>query len=99
MSDSLLHVPMLKDDIMLSTLISSNPSPIAHLSYFWNSVPVDHALKTSLWAGWTPAFFYLFFECNYLSLNVTTTPQFAEKTMGLWDRDVVEIFVAPDMND
>ena len=27
---------------------------------------------------------------------VSATPQTAKKTMGLWDRDVCEIFIAPD---
>ncbi|HMG73934.1 MAG TPA: carbohydrate-binding family 9-like protein [Pyrinomonadaceae bacterium] len=31
-------------------------------------------------------------------LVVSATPQTAAKTMGLWDRDVCEIFIAPDSN-
>ena len=31
-------------------------------------------------------------------LVVSATPQTAKKTMGLWDRDVCEIFIAPDPN-
>jgi hypothetical protein len=31
-------------------------------------------------------------------LVVSPTPQTATKTMGLWDRDVCEIFIAPDPN-
>jgi len=96
MSDSLLRVPMLKDEIALSTLISSSPAPITQLSSLWNGLPIDNTLKTTLWAAWTPSFLYLLFECSYVSLNISATPQFKEKTMGLWDRDVVEAFVAPD---
>ena len=87
---------MLNSDIALSTLISSSPVPITHLTSQWNGLPIDESLKTTLWAAWTPAFLYLLFECHYISLSVTATPQFEEKTMGLWDRDVVEAFIAPD---
>jgi hypothetical protein len=31
-------------------------------------------------------------------LVISPTPQTAKKTMGLWDRDVCEIFIAPDPN-
>jgi hypothetical protein len=31
-------------------------------------------------------------------LVVSATPQIVKKTMGLWDRDVCEIFIAPDPN-
>src|SRR5947209_6068488 len=99
MNDSLLQVPMLKDEITLSTLIGSRLAPITELRHLWNGVPLDQSLKTTLSAAWTPAFLYLLFECHYLSLNLSETPQFKEKTMGLWDRDVVEIFVAPDPVD
>jgi hypothetical protein len=31
-------------------------------------------------------------------LIISSTPQFSKKTMNLWDRDVCEIFIAPDEN-
>jgi hypothetical protein len=96
MTDSWLQIPMLGDDIPLSTLIRSSPAPITELRHLWNGVSVDQSLKTTLSAAWTSAFLYLLFECRYSSLNLSEKPQFREKTMGLWDRDVVEIFLAPD---
>src|SRR5882672_3845954 len=96
MNDSWLQIPMLKDEIALSTLISSSPAPITELRHLWNGVPVDQSLKTTLSAAWTPAFLYLLFDCHYSLLNLSETPRFTGKTMGLWDRDVVEIFVAHD---
>jgi hypothetical protein len=91
-----LNIPSLNGDIELSALLSSSPNPIAKLAYFWDGSPIDEALKTSLWAAWTPTFFYLLFECRYRTLNLSDNPQFSSKTMGLWDRDVVEVFIAPD---
>jgi hypothetical protein len=46
---------------------------------------------------WSSKALHLRFACAQAeSLIVSATPQTAKKTMGLWDRDVCEIFIAPD---
>jgi hypothetical protein len=65
----------------------------------------------SLWSGeeaptsrhaesrviWTDEALVVRFDCNQSEpLVVSETPELTKKTIGLWDRDVCEIFVAPD---
>jgi hypothetical protein len=46
---------------------------------------------------WSSKALHLRFVCRQAEpLIVSPTPQTAKKTMGLWDRDVCEIFIAPD---
>ena len=46
---------------------------------------------------WSDTALYVRFEANQEeSLIVSDQPDLAKKTLGLWDRDVCEIFVAPD---
>jgi hypothetical protein len=49
---------------------------------------------------WSDRFLYVRFGANQTEpLIVSETPIFETKTMNLWNRDVCEIFVAPDRND
>jgi len=46
---------------------------------------------------WTKTALHVRYVCNQAEpLVVTDKPQIEKKTMGLWDRDVCEIFIAPD---
>jgi hypothetical protein len=46
---------------------------------------------------WSKEALHIRFLCAQAEpLIVSATPQTAKKTMGLWDRDVCEIFIAPD---
>lgn len=56
-----------------------------------------HFLASLLWSN---AALYVRFEANQTEpLVVSGTPDKTKKTMNLWDRDVVEIFVAPDNSE
>lgn len=49
---------------------------------------------------WSDVALYVRFEANQTEpLIISDKPNKARKTMNLWDRDVVEIFVAPDRNE
>ena len=77
----------------------------------WNNA---RAVKiTSYWSGesapsyrhaearliWTNEAICVRYVCNQTEpLVVSSTPQTNNKTIGLWDRDVCEIFLAPDEN-
>ena len=55
-----------------------------------------HAKARLLWSGEA---LYVRFVCNQKEPLVTSRdPQTKSKTLGLWDRDVAEIFVGPDLN-
>jgi len=56
-------------------------------------------LTTACRALWSERFFYLSYECPYTELTDYGPPQATERIKGpiaLWDKDVVELFVAPD---
>jgi len=52
-------------------------------------------LSTPVRMLWSKSALYLSFECPYTQLS-TFTPVSREERLGLWDNDVVELFLAPD---
>ena len=53
-------------------------------------------LKTEVRAFWTDEHLYLLFICPYESLNIFLPSQNDKPRPGLWDRDVVEVFLGAD---
>jgi hypothetical protein len=100
---------MSDNQIVEASFISTDlvPSDFDHAA--WNDarpVQIDH-----YWSGevapasrhaearvlWSAKALHVRFACNQGEpLVVSTTPHTSQKTMGLWDRDVCEIFIAPD---
>lgn len=95
-TESLLEIPSLAVELAPADLLAQRPSPITQLGVCWDGQPTPAELTTQVWLGWTPQALYAYFECRYDELNLSVTPKFTEKTIGLWERDVVEIFLAPD---
>ena len=56
-------------------------------------------LKTEVRAFWTDQYLYLLFICPYETLNIFLPPQNDRPRPGLWDRDVVEIFLGDDWDN
>jgi Carbohydrate family 9 binding domain-like len=56
-------------------------------------------LKTEVRAFWTHEYLYLLFICPYESLNVFLPAQNDKPRPGLWDRDVVEVFLGADWDN
>ena len=53
-------------------------------------------LKTEIRAFWTDTDLYLLFRCPYTVLNLFLPPNHEGQRVGLWDRDVVEMFLGDD---
>ena len=53
-------------------------------------------LKTEIRGFWSDTDLYLLFICPYRSLNVFVPPRNDAPRRGLWDRDVVEVFLGDD---
>lgn len=51
--------------------------------------------ETSVAARWTAHHLYFAFRCRYSTLNVYQGEDAAQERWGLWNRDVVEVFVNP----
>lgn len=56
-------------------------------------------LRTSIRAFWTNDELFLLFECPYSVLNLFTPPDHSLPRVGLWDRDVVEMFLGDDWSN
>lgn len=67
---------------------------------YWSgeTAPIGRHAKAKLL--WSKAAVYVRFEANQTEpLIVSEMPNLKSKTKGLWDRDVCEIFLAPDKNE
>ena len=61
----------------------------------WRDSLTYQALRTEVRSCWSRNFVYFAFSCRYRHLNVSDNPRVAKKTMHLWDRDVVEVYLQP----
>jgi len=53
-------------------------------------------LRTQIRAFWTDTDLYLLFQCPYTVLNLFLPADNSKERPGLWDRDVVEMFLGDD---
>ena len=73
--------------------------PIAVKSY-WSGETAPAGRHFEATMLWTDEHLYALFDSNQDEpLVVSEEPNHERKTLGLWDRDVVEIFIAPDGNE
>lgn len=70
------------------------------ISRYWSSVEAPQARHAEARLLWSNDALYVRFVANQNEpLVISDKPQLQKKTIGLWDRDVCEIFVAPDVDD
>ena len=78
----------------LDTWEQSSPVMIQHL---WSGDPAPPERHASVRLCWSDEGLHARFHCEqHEPLVIANTPVTDAKTLGLWDRDVCEIFVAPD---
>jgi hypothetical protein len=66
---------------------------------YWNGSTADEGRQFRLRMLWSGAALYARFEANKTEpVVVSDNPALDSKTMNLWERDVCEIFIAPDRN-
>ena len=76
-----------------------NQARAVQIDRYWSGekAPTDRHAETRIL--WSSTALHIRFVCHQAEpLVISSTPQIAKKTMGLWDRDVCEIFIAPDEN-
>ena len=88
-----------KDDFSVGELENKawKKAETVKIDKYWSgeNAPADRHFKTKLL--WSDAALYVRFEANQKEpLVVSETPNLETKTRGLWDRDVCEIFIAPN---
>jgi Carbohydrate family 9 binding domain-like len=73
---------------------SCRPVKIEH---YWSGEPAPAARHAETRICWSDEALHVRFVCEqHEPLIVTDEPDTRKKTLGLWDRDVCEIFLAPD---
>ena len=76
-----------------------NKAQPVHINRYWSGAPAPASRHCDVRILWSNKALHVRFVCQQAEpLVVSATPQTAKKTMGLWDRDVCEIFIAPDPN-
>jgi hypothetical protein len=67
---------------------------------YWSGVIAPHARKLDARLLWSDTALYVRFAAEqHEPLVVSEKPNLRRKVRGLWDRDVCEIFIAPDRGD
>jgi len=92
-------VPFIDKDFAiddLSNALWKNADPVIVKTY-WSSHAAPEGRHFTARLLWSRSALYVLIEANRAEpLVVSDEPDLSKKTMGLWDRDVCEIFVAPD---
>ncbi|MEJ7622362.1 MAG: carbohydrate-binding family 9-like protein [Pyrinomonadaceae bacterium] len=70
------------------------------INRYWSDVEAPEGRWFRAVMLWSDSFLYLKFNAaQHESLEIAEQPDITSKTIGLWDRDVCEIFIAPDPAD
>lgn len=76
-----------------------NQAQPVKIDRYWSGDPAPSPRQAEARVLWSSRALHLRFVCQQGEpLVVSATPQIEKKTIGLWDRDVCEIFIAPDPN-
>ena len=67
------------------------------IEHYWSGEPAPRARQAEVRICWSGEALHVRFVCAQREpLIVSDNPRTDEKTLGLWDRDVCEVFLAPD---
>jgi len=71
-----------------------------NIDAYWNGTSAPRGRLFAAKLLWSDAYLYVRFEAEQREpLVIADKPNTASKTMNLWDRDVCEIFLAPDRKE
>ena len=91
------HTPLdLAGDLLNSEW---SKAPATKIDRYWSGDVAPLSRQAEVRILWSAKALHVCFACRQGEpLVVSDKPQTKTKTMGLWDRDVCEIFIAPDPN-
>ena len=99
--DKTIAAHHLASDLQVADLDSARwakAEPV-YIDRYWSGVRAPSSRHSEARILWSNKALHLRFVCHQGEpLIVNDKPQTEKKTMGLWDRDVCEIFIAPDRN-
>jgi hypothetical protein len=76
-----------------------NKTGHAQIDRYWSGDAAPNSRHAEARMLWSPKALHIRFVCHQNEpLVVSSNPQVSQKTMGLWEGDVCEIFIAPDPN-
>jgi hypothetical protein len=96
---NIVEAPYIAADLPVTNLDSSewDKAQPVQIDHYWSGEPAPVARHAEARILWSEQALYLRYVCNQAEpLVVNDRPQTITKTMYLWDRDVCEIFIAPD---
>lgn len=95
-------ITYIKTDLSIQNLAESarfNGGPIV-IDRYWNGKEAPEGRTFAARLLWSDTALYALFDARQAEvLIVSSGPDVSKKAMNLWDRDVVEILLAPDRND
>lgn len=94
-----IQIPYLDSDLPDTSLDDANWKRAIEISTdtYWSGEPAPPGRHFKTKLLWSDSALYVRFEATQAEpLIVNGNPDLAKKTMGLWERDVCEIFIAPD---
>ena len=86
-------------DLAVGDLTNSewNKTGSAQINQYWSGEPAPVGRQAEARILWSAKALYVRYACHQAEpLVISRNPQTETKTMNLWDRDVCDIFVAPD---
>ena len=102
LSNAELSIPRLAADISVGDLENSlwNSDENLEISQYWNGSAADPGrrfLVSTLWSD--RALYFRFNAAQNEALIAADELQTGGRTIGLWERDVCEVFIAPDKDE
>jgi len=98
-SGSTILAPFTETDVSVADFDHSAwaTAPPAYIRRYWSGVAAPLTRQAEARIIWSAQSLSARFVCRQNEpLVVSSNPQLKEKTIGLWERDVCEFFVAPD---
>jgi hypothetical protein len=97
--DQIIEARRAAADLNVNDLTSPewNKSHPVQIDHYWSGDLAPTGRHAEARVLWSRKALHLRFICRQgEALVISSNPQTEKKTMGLWDRDVCEIFIAPD---
>ncbi len=99
--EPIIEAHLIASDLKASDLGSrdwAKAQPV-QIERYWSGDPAPDSRRANARVLWSKKALHVRFICHQSEpLIISEKPQTETKTMGLWDRDVCEIFIAPDPN-
>lgn len=97
-----IQVKYFATDLAVGVLTNAswNTVSAAQVDRYWNGKEAPEGRRMTARLLWSDAAIYIRFEANQKEpLLIAEKADLSKKAMNLWDRDVVEIFLAPDKKE